>query len=294
MARGEYGRTADGLDGGHHLVGQPVALDRDFLVSLQRRPVPAEVEREAVERCEQVRDDGRPHSGVEAVAVGQEQGWPVAPQIVQGGVLAVIVSQLADAHIAATLPSRVRRLVPARRGSPPALADRNVYGCGQRRHPLEDRLPKRSDSQGSRRRVGAGAVIGGAPVRGRCYVRRRIGGRDACGRGRAAWSDRRRAVSTGHRTERLSRGSGTRDDRGHDADLLVDGEECPARTRRNRRRRWPPRRRRIDPRSRVGRARDQQYFEAQLMFQKRELLVHLSINQWFFSCKGQMILVIYF
>ena len=92
VAGGQRRRAADGVHRGQHLGGEPVALDRDPLMSLPRRAVPAEVEPEAAERGAQVRDDGRPHPGVEAVAVRQQQGRSVASQVVQCGVLAVVVA----------------------------------------------------------------------------------------------------------------------------------------------------------------------------------------------------------
>jgi len=46
----------------------------------------------------QLRNDGRPHPGVETAAVRQQQGPSVATQIVQGGVLAVAIPKLQDVH----------------------------------------------------------------------------------------------------------------------------------------------------------------------------------------------------
>ena len=48
-----------------------------------------------------MRDDGRPHPGVEPVAVGQQQAGPSPPRCA-GGVLVVIVSQLAGVRTGVT------------------------------------------------------------------------------------------------------------------------------------------------------------------------------------------------
>ncbi len=127
----QHRRAADGVDGGQHLGGEPVALDGDPGVRLLRCPVPAEVEPEAVERGAEMRDDGRPHPGVEAVSVRQQQGRSVATQVVQGGVLAVVVSQLPDVHTwSPTLRCGRAPLRAGARSHPPTGASCVGWRCG--------------------------------------------------------------------------------------------------------------------------------------------------------------------